>query len=494
MQNKKKSMADYRFSANVISRGKGQSSVASAAYRSSSRLVDERTGQIHDYTRKSGVTHSEVLTPEGTPEWMLDRAQLWNAIEAVERRKDAQLSREVQLSLPHELNPEQRKRLVLDFVQEQFVNQGMIADVAIHAPSKAGDERNHHAHIMLTMRELTAEGFGKKNRDWNKSENLTNWREEWAHHQNNALERHGHNVRVDHRSFEDQGIDREATHHLGPVASDMERNGKKTRIGDENQIISNDNSKRVADHIKMAELAAEIKREKLKFKGWEHYKNTELSNAHELADLDLSQKQHRQKLGLDAELDERHGTLKKTVREEIKTIDRRLQSKGVKKALRAVFGRTSNDKLVKADLEKTLSGIEQREQSERNELNRRQSIELKREGRRQNRNTERLKKGVEKAKERREAKNWKPRNEKRHTKAVEKPKSETRPTLPKKEKIAPSATRAPQDRTPKVETDDKELSRSWRRGTRSNDNSRPWRKQEDLKRSHKPDLPKNNKV
>ncbi|MBL4746245.1 MAG: MobA/MobL family protein [Flavobacteriaceae bacterium] len=487
-------MADYRFSANVISRGKGQSSVASAAYRSSSRLVDERTGQIHDYTHKSGVTHSEVLTPEGTPEWMLDRAQLWNAIEAVERRKDAQLSREVQLSLPYELDPEQRKKLVLDFVQEQFVNQGMVADIAIHAPSKAGDERNHHAHIMLTMRELTAEGFGKKNRDWNKSENLTNWREEWAHHQNNALERHGHDVRVDHRSFEDQGIDREATHHLGPIASDMERNGKKTRIGNENQIISNDNSKRVADHIKMAELTAEIRREKLKFKGWEHYKNTELTNAHELTDLDLSQKQHRQKLGLDAELDERHGTLKKTVREELKTIDRRLQSKGIKKALRAVFGRTSNDKLIKANLEKSLFSIEQREQAERQELTRRQSMELKREGRRQNRNKDRLKKGVEKARERREAKNWKPRNEKRHTKAIERPITKKVTVEPANEKTAQVVRKEQKNPTSVVEVNSKGLSRSWLRESRSNDNSRPWHRKKDLTRGRSPDLPKNNKV
>ena len=160
-------MADYRFSAQVISRAKGQSSVASAAYRSASRMVDERTGQIHDYTRKGGLVHSEILAPDSTPEWMLDRSQLWNAVEAVERRSDAQLAREVQLSLPHELAPDQRRELVLGFVQEQFVDRGMIADIAIHEPGKNGDQRNHHAHVMLSMRELTGEGFGKKNREWN---------------------------------------------------------------------------------------------------------------------------------------------------------------------------------------------------------------------------------------------------------------------------------------------------------------------------------------
>ena len=148
-------MADYRFSAKAISRGKGQSSVASAAYRSASRLIDGRTGEIHDYTRKQGVTHSEIIVPEGTPEWMADRSQLWNAVEVVETRKNSQLAREIQLSLPHELTDDQRTELVRDFVQGQFVNQGMIADVAIHAPDRDGDQRNHHAHVMLTMRELT---------------------------------------------------------------------------------------------------------------------------------------------------------------------------------------------------------------------------------------------------------------------------------------------------------------------------------------------------
>ena len=444
-------MAEYRFSAQSISRGKGQSSVASAAYRSASRLVDERTGEIHDYTRKAGVIHSEVLTPDGTPEWMQDRDQLWNAVEAVEKRKNSQLAREIQLSLPHELDHEQRKKLVLDFVQENFVDHGMIADIAIHTPSQAGDERNHHAHVMLTMRELTAEGFHSQKatptaRSWNSEDQLKEWRKEWAHHQNNALERHGHDVRVDHRSFEDQGVDREPSQHLGPIASDMERNGKKSRIGDENREIANDNSNRVADHIEMVNLTAEIKREKLKFKGWEHYKNTEFMNAQELANLDLSQKHHRQKLGLDAELEERHGTAKRTISVELSVIDRKLQAKGVRKVLRAVFGRTGNDKAAKNNLEKTLSGIETREQEEHQELARRQSIELSKEARRQSKNKDRLKKGVEKAKERREATDWKPRASTRGTKRTGRPQkvktAKAAPSVARTKQNAPTATTA----------------------------------------------------
>ena len=111
---------------------------------------------------------------------------MWNAVEAIEKRKDAQLAREVQLALPHELPPRDRLELVRGFVQEEFVSKGMIADIALHAPGKEGDTRNHHAHIMLTMREVTEEGFGKKNRDWNNKGLLEHWRERWAEHQNKA--------------------------------------------------------------------------------------------------------------------------------------------------------------------------------------------------------------------------------------------------------------------------------------------------------------------
>ena len=402
-------MADYRLSAQVISRGKGQSSVASAAYRSASRLVDERTGEIHDYGRKGGLIHSEVMTPEGTPDWMQDRAQLWNAVEAVERRKDAQLAREVQLSLPHELTQAQRQALVLGFVQEQFVSRGMIADVAIHAPSDKGDQRNHHAHVMLTMRNLTVDGFGKKNRDWNSPEVLEQWRENWARHQNRALERHGHEARVDHRSYEAQGIDREPSQHLGPVASDMERNGNPSRIGDENRAIANDNAERVRDHIEAARLASEIAREKWKFGQWAEYKRGEIQNAQRLADLDLDQKQHRQALSLEAQLEKIYGPVKATIQAEIDSVERRLAAQGVRKILRNVFGRTRSDRQVRDELKASLRDIENREQEQRQILHARQDRDRTKEDDRQQRNRERLERGIQTARERREATDWTPR-------------------------------------------------------------------------------------
>lgn len=447
-ENKNSAMADYRFSAQVIKRSEGKSSVASAAYRAGQRLEDERTGEIHDYGRKGGVIHSEVLAPEGTPDWMHDRAQLWNAVESVERRKDAQLAREVQLSLPHELDQEQRKALLLDFVQEQFVNQGMIADVAIHAPSQAGDERNHHAHVMLTMRELTGDGFGKKNRDWNSPEILANWREEWANHQNRALERGGHDARVSHLSYEAQGIDREPTQHLGAVASDMERKGKASRIGDENRQIANDNAAQVLQHIERSRLEEQIAREKRSFEGWADYKRDEQKNAQKLADLDLSQKHHRQNLRLEDELNERNGTTKKTIQAELDTIDRRLQAKGVRKILRTVFGQARSDKETQRDLKATLAGIEKRENEEREALRRHQEIELKKEARRQNKNRDGLQSGIEIARSRREKDGWKPRGPTRGTKRTGRPERAAKAS--QVQSSAPTPQNAPQSATERI--------------------------------------------
>jgi hypothetical protein len=436
-------VADYRCSAQIIKRSAGKSSIAAAAYRSASRLVDERTGLIHDYTRKQGVTHAEVLTPEATPDWMHDRAQLWNTVEAVERRKDAQLAREFQLSLPHELNDDQRRDLVRGFVQEQFVGKGMIADLAIHAPSAEGDQRNHHAHVMLTMRTLTGDGFGNKARDWNSPDQLQEWREQWAHHQNRELERCGHPARVDHRSFESQGVDREPSQHLGPVANDMERNGKASRIGDENRDRLKSNSDRARDHAEAVELAHRIAREKERLGQWAEMKRRELDNAQDLSKLDLAQKHDRQKSNLEAQFEERHGTARATIKAELQAVEKRLSAKGVKKILRTVFGQTRADQTAQDSFTVTLGNIEQREIEERQALAKRQEVERRKEARRMAKNKDRLEKGVKTATERRQADGWKassPRGSKRGT---------TRTGRPDRAKEAQSALPLPsQDKTP----------------------------------------------
>ncbi len=188
----------------MISRSQGRSATAAIAYRVAERIEDRRTGLTFDYAARGGVDHTETLAPDHAPDWVYDRSELWNRVEEAETRKNSQVAREVRVALPAELAHAQRVELVRDFAQEQFVDRGMIADIALHAPGREGDDRNHHAHILLTTREIGPEGFSAKNRDWNKVEVLEGWREAWARDSNIALERAGIEDRVDHRTLEAQ--------------------------------------------------------------------------------------------------------------------------------------------------------------------------------------------------------------------------------------------------------------------------------------------------
>ena len=194
-------MAIYHLRATMISRSQGRSATAASAYRVAERIVDRRTGLVFDYAARGGVDHTEILAPAHAPDWVFDRSELWNRVEESETRKNSQVAREVRVALPDELTHAQRVALVRDYVQTQFVDHGMVADVALHAPGREGDERNHHAHILLTTREVDASGFTTKNRDWNKVEVLEGWREAWARDSNAALERAGIEDRVDHRTL-----------------------------------------------------------------------------------------------------------------------------------------------------------------------------------------------------------------------------------------------------------------------------------------------------
>lgn len=188
----------------MVSRSQGRSATAAIAYRVAERIEDRRTGLTFDYAARGGVDHTEILAPDHAPDWVRDRSELWNRVEESETRKNSQVAREVRVALPAELTHAQRVDLVRDFAQEQFVGRGMIADIALHAPGRDGDDRNHHAHILLTTREIDPEGFTTKNRDWNKVEVLEGWREAWARDSNIALERAGIKDRVDHRTLEAQ--------------------------------------------------------------------------------------------------------------------------------------------------------------------------------------------------------------------------------------------------------------------------------------------------
>lgn len=247
-------MAIYHLRAKVMSRSKGQSAVAgaayrqgghsavhAAAYRSGVTLLDARTGRTYDYGRKDNVEHSEILAPEGSPAWVYDRQELWNRVEASEKRPDAQLAREIEISLPRELSAEVCKELVRAYVRAQFTSKGMVADIAIHRPDASDGGEQPHAHVMLTMRPVEGEGFGGKKvavlapetgqpvrdkrgkivyREWAGGlvEDLEQWRVAWAEAANGALERAGEEARIDHRTLKAQGIERQPLPNLPQLA------------------------------------------------------------------------------------------------------------------------------------------------------------------------------------------------------------------------------------------------------------------------------------
>ncbi len=241
-------MAIYHFSAKVISRASGSSAVASAAYRSASRLHDRRLDRSHDFTNKAGVVHSEVMLPDNAPEHLGDRSTLWNEVEATELRKDAQLSREVEFAIPREMTQQQGIELARDFVQAEFVERGMIADLNVHWDIGADGLAKPHAHVMLTMREVNEDGFGAKVRDWNKTELVQSWREAWENHVNERLAELDIDARIDHRTLEAQGIDLEPQNKIGPAASRMAGHGLEAeRIAEHAEIARRNGEKIIAN-------------------------------------------------------------------------------------------------------------------------------------------------------------------------------------------------------------------------------------------------------
>ena len=252
-------MAIYHLSVKTVSRSAGRSATAAAAYRAGVEITDERTGEIHDYTRKGGVESAALILPDNAPEWARDRAQLWNAAEQAEKRKNSTVAREFEIALPAELSPAEREKLAHDFTRELVNRHGMAADVAIHAPGKEGDNRNHHAHILLSTRRLGPEGFTEKTRELDDQKTgpqiVTQWRERFASLQNERLREAGIEARVDHRTLEAQGIDREPTRHLGPAATGYER-----RTGEPSRKRM-DFEAEVADRLARAKEAGELERQ-----------------------------------------------------------------------------------------------------------------------------------------------------------------------------------------------------------------------------------------
>ncbi|WP_024880391.1 Ti-type conjugative transfer relaxase TraA [Methylosinus sp. LW3] len=218
-------MAIYHLHVKVIGRKCGSSAVASAAYRSATRLRDDRLGRSHDFSAKRGVVHSEVMLPENAPEAWKDRERLWNDVEALEVRKDAQLAREVEFALPREMTERQGIELARDFVRSEFVDRGMIADLNVHWDMAEDGMPKPHAHVMLTMRSVDEKGFGPKVREWNRTELLERWRERWAELANERLAELDVDARIDHRSLEAQGIVLEPQSQIGAPAHRIEGAG-----------------------------------------------------------------------------------------------------------------------------------------------------------------------------------------------------------------------------------------------------------------------------
>ncbi len=280
-------MAIYHCNCKIISRGQGRSAVGAAAYRSGEKITNEYDGITHDYTKKSGVVYAEIMLPEHAPQEWKDRSTLWNEVERIEKGSRAQLAREYEVALPREISREEQIQLVRDFVQENFVNKGMCADIAVH---DKGDG-NPHAHILLTTRPIEQGGiWGKKaentyvldkdgnrilqkidkqNRkiykrikkpttDWDSKEFLQRNRESWAAAVNRELERKNLPQRVDHRSLADQQKEQIPTEHIGVAAKSMEKRGEVSDRGERYREIQKAN--RQLEQIRKAESAAEIER------------------------------------------------------------------------------------------------------------------------------------------------------------------------------------------------------------------------------------------
>ena len=269
----------FHFSVNIISRGKGKSAVASAAYISGEKIKNEWDGVTHDYTKKQGVISKEIFLPDHAPEEYKDRKTLWNSVELFEKNSNAQLARNFIISLPKELSIEENKKMIEEYVQNNFVKEGMIVDLAIHDESRDGNQ-NIHAHIMTIVRPINEDGtWGQKSKKeyildekgekvlnkngkpktrkvelttWNDKGNVEKWRENFSNLCNKYLERAGAEKRVDHRSFKRQGIKQIPTIHLGASASAMERKGIRTEKGDINREIKKQNEllKNIGNEIK----------------------------------------------------------------------------------------------------------------------------------------------------------------------------------------------------------------------------------------------------
>lgn len=231
-------MAIFHSHVQTISRAKGRSATAAAAYRAGIVIADERTGEVHDYSKKQGVVFAAAYVPGGKG---TDPVALWNAAEKAETRRNSTVAREWNLALPHELDQEAQVRLSQTFAAWLMKEYGVATMIAIHEPGKGGDERNTHLHVMATTRKWEEGKLGEKTRilDDRKSGSveIEKLRNVWANLCNKALSRAGKAERIDSRSYAKQGINQLPTAHVGVAATAMERRGVRTERGELNRRI-----------------------------------------------------------------------------------------------------------------------------------------------------------------------------------------------------------------------------------------------------------------
>lgn len=314
-------MASYHWSMQIIGRKDGRSAVRASAYRAGQDLVDERTGEVHRYGQRRGVYHTEIMLPRLAQSRLGDRQTLWNEVERAERREDAQLAREVNIALPHELSREQQLDLIRNYVQAEFVARGMIADLAVHVPrpGRGEDERNVHAHVMLTLRQPTPQGLHSvKTREWNSRDLLKHWRSAWAEHANRALANAGYQALLDARSLADQreaalargdktdarSLAREPELHMGPNAVAMTRATAWRRARSLSLGLPNPNTASVPD--KFAENAWRIERNQRR--AWQRH-----------ADAKVHEVRLARRMMLGAETSSRAGSDRRVARASVQT-------------------------------------------------------------------------------------------------------------------------------------------------------------------------------
>lgn len=384
-----------------VKRSKGRSSVAAAAYRLALKLEDNRTGLIHDYTRKNGVELSQTFAPDHAPDWVHDPAKLWNAVEQRERHVKAETAHELELAFPHEFTATQRQEVGEKVSRELVSRYGCAVMIAYHEPSKNGDDRNYHAHLLFTTR-----GFDASRKDgWEKTKyrdlsqdtrdhakkpclddkgnkttrgrlELLELREYCANTMNRIAKRDRVNVFVNHLSFEKRAIDREASQHMGHKATSMERRGEVSRVGEKNREIQQANAQRMKDRAYEAVLSAQVSMQQDALNTWANEERQTLAERLRSSEIDLHSKHRQERDQLKDKQRYQNTELRQQIYDQLRTVTNRLNSAtGARKIIRNLLGQTKIDRATQELLQKALQAVNVSERVKRVELQRQQQRE-----------------------------------------------------------------------------------------------------------------------